>query len=279
MPYAATKAKSVLKLTVGATLTQVEGLTSLGELSRGSYGVTEATLIGGGPTQRATGKTAWNAVPFECLWMPSDAGHVGLLADIQDDTPAAVAMEVGTTLATNPGLTFSGYVSEYGLSFPNSGWVTLKGSIQPTTDVTPAAAGAVTPNASYAPTKSDGTAMTWGGTAVTGVENLEITGLTRGVVVAHTIEATTPTLCSPSNTRTRGNFAFDLLYDDAEVVHGTLKTALGGAAAAVVITCTDTGAATVGFSAALTGWQHVAGAEANRVRVSGYLTTDITVTP
>lgn len=279
MPYAATKAKSVLKLTVGVTLTQVEGLTSLGELSRGSYGVNESALLAGGPTQRATGKTAWNAFPFEALWCPIDAGHVALLADIQDDTPAAVAMEVGTTHATNPGLTFDGFVSDFGLSFPNSGWVTLKGSIQPTTDVTPAAAGAVTPNASYVPTKSDGTTATWGGTAITGAENFEITGLTRGAVVSHAINATTPTLCAPSNSRTRGNFAFDILYDDAETVHGTLLAAVGGAAAAVVITCTDTGAATVGFSCALTGWQHVPGAEANRVRVSGYLTTDVTVTP
>lgn len=278
MPYAATQAKSVLKMTVGVTLTQIEGLVSLGEPSRAQIAINEAAMISGGPTLRTLGKSTWGSIPFECWWNPIDASHVALLADIQDDTPAASAWEVGTTLVTNPGLAFSAFVSEFGLSFPNSGSVMLRGAIQQTTDITPGAAGAVTPSVSYVPVKSDGTTMTWAAAAVSGVENIEISGLTRAVVAAHAINATNPVLCAPSYSRTRGNLAFDLLYDSSDATHGALLSALGGAAGAVVITCTDTGAAGVGFSAVLTGWNHIT-TEANRVRVTGYLTTDITVTP
>jgi hypothetical protein len=237
-----------------------------------------------GPSISKAGKITYGNISVEAPYDPTDASQTAILSAIQDDTPATDTWEISTSLKTNPGLQFGGVPTSYGLTWPNTGFVNLKFEIGMASDITEGAAvvGA-TVIASYDPIVADGTTVTYGAAEIKGVENFEISGLTRALVVSASMKDDAPT-GGPSNSRKRGNFSFDLLYDDSETVHQTIRTdsKTKNTAKAFVITCTDTGAAAISFSGCISQFDF-SGVNTkdgkNRVRVSGYLTTDVTVTP
>lgn len=281
MAYAATKARTVLKRQTDAgppaVYKQIEGLTSLGGPAA-TTAINETTLLAGGATIRSLGKTSYGTISFECDFDPADTSQAGLLAAIQSDTPTNDTWEIGTTLPSTPGLGFTGFVSSLGLSFPNTGKVKLNGAIQQTSDVTERTATAATQNPSYAGADADGIVWSWDGAEIPGVENFEITNLTRSAVIVHSQKDRAPILAAPSDSRKRGDFSFDILYDPSDTVHSALRASKGsGEEGALSAAFTDAANSTLSATAVITGWEHVAGAEANRIRVSGILQSNITI--
>lgn len=283
MAYESTITKTVLSRKTGeATWEVVSGAIPSGGPNATRNVNTWEPLTG--PSISKAGKQTFGNISVECPYDPTDASQQAILDAIQSDAPVADTWEISTSLKTKPGLQFSGVVTSCGLTFPNSGYVMLKFEIAMTSDITEGAAvvGA-TVNASYDPIVSDGTTVSYGAAEVKGADNFEISGLSRSVVVSAAMKDDAPT-GGPSNSRKRGNFSFDLLYDDSETVHQTLRTdsKTKNTAKALALTCTDTGAAAIGASGCISQFDF-SGVNTkdgkNRVRVSGYLTTDVTVTP
>jgi hypothetical protein len=282
MSYEGTIVKTVLKRKTGeATWEQCMGAVPSGG-PNATRNINKWEPLSG-PSIAKAGKMTYGSISVEAPWDPVDTSQGNILSAIQDDSPATDDWELGTSLKTNPGLAFKGVITSYGLSWPNTGYVNLKYEIGLASDVTEGAATAVTPNASFDPVVSDGSAFTYGGAALKGVDNFEISGLTRALVASAAIDEDAPT-GGPSSTRQRGNFVMDLVYDDSDTVHQAIRTdsKAKNTAKAITIVCTDSGAAAVSFSACVSQFDF-SGVNTkdskNRVRVSGYLTTDITVTP
>lgn len=274
----ATVVKAVLKRKTGeATYEQVMGAVVSGGPSA-QRNVNEWAPMSGVTTKKA-GKRVYGGLSVEAAWDPADASHTAILDAIQDDTPTTDEWELATSQVTKPGGKFSGVITSYGLNIPNSGFITMKFDIGMASGVTKGAATAVVPNAAYDPEVADGSTMTYAAAAVAGWDNFEISGLTRALVTSTPVPDDAPT-GGPSNTRTRGNFVFDLLFDDAAVAHQTLETDAGAANTAKVFVITLPGGKTITFSGCISGWDE-SGQNAkdshNRVRVSGYCTTDLVV--
>jgi hypothetical protein len=277
----ATKAKTILKKQTAAgppvVFTQMEGCTSMTGGPADTTGVNESAKLAGGPTYRSAGKTTFGAISWEGDWCAADPGHASVLAEIQSDTPTNGNWEVAKSLSgATPAAAITGFVSEYGLTIPNTGTVKMRFTLQVTSEATAQASTAVTPNAAYVEEDAEGTEISWNAADIGGVQSAEITGLSRGVVTSHNIKDRTPAVCEPSNSRKRGDFRIVALHDPADTTQVAMDGDKSTATARAIVVTLPSGT-TITTEGVVTGREEGEADGSNIVTYSGFLTADLTV--
>lgn len=209
------------KIDVGGTPLLLEGVLSLTPPS-GSRPTTSVTPIQSTVMKFKTGRPAYGPASGKLAWSPVDPSHIKLLALY--NSAATADFELTQVDNGAQSLKWSGFVGQFGLSFPNEGPVEASFSVQMTTGHTAGAATAVTPSTTFDSATSQGTIGSFWATAaysqIKGATNFELAGGSRETYPGTPIDALVASVIPGYIGQNK--LTFDLLYDSTEANHGLL---------------------------------------------------------
>lgn len=267
------------KIDLGGTPLLLEGLINL-TAPAGTRPVSEWTPIQSTTKKYKTGRPTYGAASGKLAWSPIDPSHIKLLALY--NSAAAANFELTEVDNGAQSLQWPGFVSQFGLTFPNEGVVEVAFGIQITGAHTTAAATSVTPSATFDPAVSQGTVgslwVTSAYVAVKGATNFALAGGSRDTYPATPIDAAVASVMPGYIGQNK--LTFDLLYDSTESTHVALLASYVGSTPIndkFKIATTQSSKVLINDPVVIDGWAWPTAPGANIVKVSATVNSTIAV--